>query len=465
MKSSLPLLSILFASLCTVSAHAGSGVYGPFPITVKNYSGSTSNSVSYNGQMARHTLHNSLKILSGKGNGEANPTLKAQMMSYYAADDAGRLILDPVTKGDFKILQSSVDSLSKNKDLKGKTFKGAVYSFPGQMTGPEVIEFMIDKASSSSQGFDPLTGYNYKQLISKYIMGAVFYNQAVDKYLDEKLEADTKPNNKAYKKGTPYTGKEHVWDEAFGYFGAPAHALNLSASEVKGIAKKKSLKVADANKDGNVDLTKEMTFSHAYYAAGFDKSGTDYLKTIVQAFVDGRQLLTDANGKVLTDSQRFKLKAYAQTIKLNWELVIAEAAFKYAGETYEDLTKLITIVESNGNANKVFKDYSKHWSEMKGFLMALQSSGKDLGGVAVQLNRLVGFGPVLLGGNQVTGINSDGDFETGGDMSLGDYQVHMIKVQQVLAENFKISAKQHDATADMTNLLESLGKSKSAEND
>ena len=54
---------------------------------------------------------------------------------------------------------------------------------------------MIDKASSTDGGFDPLTGYNYPQLISKFMMGAVFYSQAVDNYLDEKLEADNKPNN------------------------------------------------------------------------------------------------------------------------------------------------------------------------------------------------------------------------------------------------------------------------------
>ena len=43
------------------------------------------------------------------------------------------------------------------------------------------------------------------------MMGAVFYSQAVDNYLDEKMEADNKPNNKPYKKGAHYTGKEHSW--------------------------------------------------------------------------------------------------------------------------------------------------------------------------------------------------------------------------------------------------------------
>ena len=39
--------------------------YGPFPITLKGYSGDKTNSVSYSGQIARHVLHDSLKKLSG----------------------------------------------------------------------------------------------------------------------------------------------------------------------------------------------------------------------------------------------------------------------------------------------------------------------------------------------------------------------------------------------------------------
>ena len=80
-------------------------------------------------------------------------------------------------------------------------------------------------------------GYNYPQLISKFLMGASFYNQAVDNYLDEKLTAKNKPNDKPYKKGAYYTGKEHSWDEAFGYFGTPAHSLQLTPRQVYEIAK------------------------------------------------------------------------------------------------------------------------------------------------------------------------------------------------------------------------------------
>ena len=459
------LAALIASSLVFGCVFAKPDMYGNFPVTEKSYSGKKKVSTSYTGQVARHVLNNSLKKLAGKGNGNPNPELKATMMSYYSSKDAGRKIIDPTSKGEFKVKQTMVDEISKGKNLKGKTYKGLVNGFPGQMSGPEVFEFLIDKASSSNKGFDPVTGYNYPQLISKFMMGAVFYSQAVDNYLDEKMGADNKPNNKPYKKGAHYTGKEHSWDEAFGYFGAPAHAMALDAKQAYGIAKRKDINVADANGDGVVDLKTEMTFAHAYYAADSDKAGTKYMHTIVDAFIKGRQLIRDADGAALTDQQRAKLMSYVKVIKTNWERVIAEAAFKYAGSCYKDLEKLRTIVESNGNASKAFAAYGKHWGELKGFLMALETSGRSLGEAGVRMNRLVGYGPVLLGGGQVTGIDSDGNFLIGGNRSMGEYQVHMVKLQKLLGDTFKLKARKNDVTGEMDDLLKSLGSSRAAEND
>ena len=459
------LAAVIASSLIFGCVFAKPDMYGNFPVTEKSYSGKKKDSTSYTGQVARHVLHNSLKKLAGKGNVNPNSELKATMMSYYSSKDAGRKIIDPTSKGEFKVKQTMVDEISKGKNLKGKTYKGLVNGFPGQMSGPEVFEFLIDKASSSNKGFDPVTGYNYPQLISKFMMGAVFYSQAVDNYLDEKMGADNKPNNKPYKKGAHYTGKEHSWDEAFGYFGAPAHAMDLNAKQAYGIAKRKDIKVADANGDGVVDLKTEMTFAHAYYAADSDKAGTKYMHTIVDAFIKGRQLIRDADGAALTDQQRAQLMSYAKVIKTNWERVIAEAAFKYAGSCYKDLEKLRTIVESNGNASKAFAAYGKHWGELKGFLMALETSGRSLGEAGVRMNRLVGYGPVLLGGGQVTGIDSDGNFLIGGNRSMGEYQVHMVKLQKLLGDTFKLKARKNDVTGEMDDLLKSLGSSRAAEND
>lgn len=455
-------------ALISIPALADDRVYSGFPVTVKSYGGDKTTSESYGGQIARHTLHDSLKVLAGKGNGKANPDLKAQMMGYFEGKDPERVIVAPQSKGKFVIKQIKVGELSKSTNLAGKAYGGAITGMPNAMTGAELISFWIDKASAADGGQDKANGYDYPQLISKFTMGAVFYNQAVDGYLDEYLEADKKPNDKPYRDGAPYTGKEHAWDEAFGYFGAPAHALALSPAEVYGIAKRKdeAMTWADFNKDGMVDLKTEMTFGPAYYAAGFDKGGkTEYLHTIVKAFLDGRKLLTSAKGEKLTDIQRAELKGYAKTIADTWQRVLAEATFKYAGEVYEDMVKLQTIMEANGETDKMLKNYIKHWGELKGFALALQTGKSNLGETATRLNRMIGFGPLLLNKSQVVDLDSDGNYMRDQGGAWGEYMLHMAKVQQLMIDEFGVVARSHDVTGDLGELTKKLGGKSTAEND
>jgi len=471
MQFLIALLGTALVSLAAPPAAAEQNVYGDFPVTVKGYTGDRTDSTSYTGQVARHLLHTSLKELAGRGTGEPDEALQARMMAYFAGNEDGREILAPTGNGDFVIAQTRIDEISSGKNLRGKAYGGAVNGWPGAMTAAEVLEFMIRKAAAADGGFDVLTGYDYPQLISKFLMGAVFYNQAVDNYLDEKLAADVKPNDQPYSEGAPYTGKEHAWDEAFGYFGTPAHALVLAPEQAYGIAKadESLMDVADYNGDGKVDLYREMTYAHAYYAADADKSGkTDYLHTITRAFLEGRRLIASADGEALSTEQRRQLEAYADTIKSNWEKVIAEAAFKYAGSVYKDLNKLNIIVESDGDPSDAFRAYAKHWGELKGFALALQVGGRDLSATAVKLNRLIGYGPVLLGGGsggQVAGIDDDGAYTMGRAPSMGDYMVNMIKVQRVLAEAFDLQARKNDATAQLHEVMESVNESQSAETD
>ncbi|MGS2717885.1 DUF4856 domain-containing protein [Eionea flava] len=474
MKKQILVSALMLVGASSMAIAAGHGdhseqkVYAGFPVTLKGYTGDKKTSEAYTGQIARHVLHNSLKKLSAKGNGSENAELKSQLLSYYEGKDSDRVIFDPKTKGDFIVKQTTIDEISKKKNLSGKTYKGAVPGWPGNMTGPEVVTFMIDKAAATDGGYDPLTGYDYKQLISKFVMGAVFYNQAVDNYLDEKLDADNKPNNKPYKKGAYYTGKEHSWDEGFGYFGAPAHTMQLTAKDVYNITKQKAdaFVKADANKDGVVDLKNEMAFAHAYYAAGFDKGGkTKYLHTIMQAFLDGRQLIADAKGEALSDKERQQLKGYAQTIETQWEKVIAEAVFKYAGSTYKDLQKLKATVEANGDASKIFRKYAKHWGELKGFSLALQTGKSNLGETAVKLNRMIGFSPVLLGNTQVSGVDASGNYTQETSETLEEYMLHMLKVQKLMVDKFDVQEKNNDALASIGDLAKKIGSGSSVEND
>ena len=441
--------------------------YGPFPVTLKGYSGDKTNTVSYSGQIARHVLEQSLKKLAGKGNGGGNAAdLEAQMLSYFNGSDDDLPIIAPKSKDGFKIKQTSLHQISKGKNISGKFYDGAMPAWPGNMSGKDVAYNMIAMAAKSNKGFDADTGYDWAQLISKYTMGAMAYNQAVDNYLDEKLSAEKKPNNKPYKDGAHYTGKEHSWDEAFGYWGAAAHQHGFNPNKVYEIAKMKNQGAADKNGDGMVDLKSEYVFGPCYYAAAFDRSGTkstNYTNTMFDAFLDGRKLITAAAGDALSDSERSQLKAYAATIEENWEKVLAEAVFKYAGSVYKDINKMKDL--SGDDLNKAYRTYAKHWGELKGFAMAMQSGKSNLGATATKMNELIGFGPVTLNNSYVTGMDSNGNFVMDRKKSWSDYQLHMLKIQQMMVDQFSVKARANDGLNDLQALTDKLDSASSAETD
>ena len=441
--------------------------YGPFPVTLKGYSGDKTNTVSYSGQIARHVLEQSLKKLAGKGNGGGNAAdLETQMLSYFNGSDDDLPIIAPKSKDGFKIKQTSLHQISKGKNISGKFYDGAMPAWPGNMSGKDVAYNMIAMAAKSNKGFDADTGYDWAQLISKYTMGAMAYNQAVDNYLDEKLSAEKKPNNKPYKDGAHYTGKEHSWDEAFGYWGAAAHQHGFNPNKVYEIAKMKNQGAADKNGDGMVDLKSEYVFGPCYYAAAFDRSGTkstNYTNTLFNAFLDGRKLITAAAGDALSDSERSQLKAYAATIEENWEKVLAEAVFKYAGSVYKDINKMKDL--SGDDLNKAYRAYAKHWGELKGFAMAMQSGKSNLGATATKMNELMGFGPVTLNNSYVTGMDSNGNFVMDRKRSWSDYQLHMLKIQQIMVDQFSVKARVNDGLNDLQALTDKLDSASSAETD
>jgi hypothetical protein len=195
--------------------------------------------------------------------------------------------------------------------------------------------------------------------------------------------------------------------------GAAAHSLLLSAEENYNVAKRKDLAAADYNGDGVVDLKSEYVFAHAYYASSFDKGGkTTYMADITRAFLDGRKLITAANGeKIPFGSPQARLKEHVNTISTNWEKVIAESVFKYAGSTYKSLVALEDV--SNDDLSKEFSNYMKYWGELKGFSMALQVGKNDIGETGTKLNRMIGFGPMLMDETQIVGIDANGDYSNG----------------------------------------------------
>ena len=223
---------------------------------------------------------------------------------------------------------------------------------------------------------------------------------------------------------------------------------------------------ADQNKDGVVDLKSEMNFAHAYYASSFDKGGkTSYLEDITRAFLDGRKLITSANGEKLSDAQRSELMGHVNVINENWQKVIAESVFKYAGSTYKDIVALEIIMDANGDTTEAFRKYAKHWGELKGFALALQCGPENLGETAVKMNRMMGFGPVLLNASQVVGVQSNGNFIKDQAQDWAEFKLHMLKIQKLMVDEFGVTARNNDQLSAMEDLASSMGSSDSAEND
>ena len=104
--------------------------------------------------------------------------------------------------------------------------------------------------------------------------------------------------------------------------------------------------------------------------------------------------------------------------------------------TDKDIDKLKDLIESNGDTTKAFANYAKHWGELKGFAMALQSGKENLGETAEYINREMGYGPVLLNTSQVSGIDSNGNYIKDESVSMDVYQLNMLKIQKLMDQYF-----------------------------
>lgn len=442
---SIPILVYFvgFMPLTSMAQDEGD-VYSDFPVTLKGYAGNATSSVSYEGAIARHVLHNSLRALAREGGGGNPVEASERMMSYFRSTEAGRSVVAPASKPGFVIRQSGIDQLASGWNLADAAYRGSVPGWPGQKNSVEVLEEMIRKAAATEGGHDPVNGYDYAQLISKTVMGAVFYNQAVGNYLEEPVELGRRHEREPGEPDRHYTGLEHIWDQAFGHFGVPARALQLEERTIFQLAKGRveAAQAADMNRDGMIDLLTEMTFAYGSYSASLDKEGkSTYLRTITQAFVDGRKLIAEAGGEALGETQHRQLMKYAEVIKTNWEKVIAEATYKYTGVVYKDLGRIQAAMEKGGDLGPIMRNYAKHWSEMKGLSMALQMGGRDVHELGRQLNRLIGFGPVLPGNTRVVGIDHEGNYIQAKSQEMDGYMDNMIKVQRLLDQHYDLKVR------------------------
>ena len=219
-------------------------------------------------------------------------------------------------------------------------------------------------------------GTDLNQLIQKFLLMSVAYSQAADDYLDE--DKGLAATNVGQDKGTKdYTKLEHQFDEGFGYFGAARDYLSYNDNEIAG-------KVStaedgredwngqhDTNGDGSIDLLSEKNFGNSVNAAKRDRgtkdnaAATDYTKQAMDAFLKGRQLISDNAGVELTEDQKTELLTYRDAALDAWERSVAGTVIHYINDLDADLAKV-------GTAEFDYATTAKHFSELKGFALGLQ---------------------------------------------------------------------------------------------
>ncbi|MBQ4846219.1 DUF4856 domain-containing protein [Pseudoalteromonas sp. MMG005] len=409
--------------------------------------------VSYSGQTARHILIKEIynyiasEAFAEHAGSMTAVELKAELNKFYKlTDDEYSAIWENKTLSVTTTPAAKQTTLfavsSSHKDLSGKIAGNdsegqhkvwndgtSFIGWEGLATNtPEgLIDVLFDQLVTRAQSANVETplgdeidskyvtadGVDLKQMIQKFLYGAVAFSQGADDYLDDKLEGDPtkdrKPkgllsDNTSLVDGKAYTNLEHQWDEGFGYFGAARNYLSYSDDEIAGKGGRDAWQgYQDTNADGNVDLKSEYNFGNSTNAAKRDRGSngtTDLTKEAFEAFYAGRKLIADNAGSALTEEQAKELKATAKTAVLAWEKSISATVVHYINDTRTDLEEM----KAGGYDVSKFETLAKHWSEMKGFALNLQfnpdtpfNDAGHAGKLAKVLN-LMGNKPVISGG-------------------------------------------------------------------
>lgn len=402
---------------------------------------SSDSSVSYGGQIARHVLiselfnyiSNQLKADVDAFSITSGEQALAKLTSYYSysaetydLEIADRALLLSTTPGSE---QTTLRQLSgSHKDLSGKiagndavgqhkdwsselvgwnakgsiTPEGVVYQLLGQIA--QNVQTYIDgnvrndvNGNAISQLYVTEDGKDLRQLLQKFLLGAVAFSQATDDYLDDSVDGKGLLSDNTVADGAkPYTALEHGFDEGFGYFGAARNYNDYSDDEIAGKGGRSDWKgYHDTDNSGSIDLTAEYNFGNSTNAAKRDRgtaSGsnpTDYSKTTFDAFLMARAIIVHAEG-ALDEQHLSALKAQRNIIVEYWEKAISATVVHYINEVTADLDKL-------GTADYVFADAAKHWSELKGFALNFQFNPRSpmSDEQFAQLHELIGMAPAI----------------------------------------------------------------------
>jgi len=224
-------------------------------------------------------------------------------------------------------------------------------------------------------------GVDRKQLIQKFLTGAVTFSQGADDYLSNDVDGKgllastdcaTEDDDVTCKK---YSSIGHAWDEGFGYFGGARNYGELDAAAIKANDN-------DANGDGCIDLITEYNWGGSVNAAKRDLGSADVVDaddaSLATNFVgdawtgfEGGRAIIDAalvDGGPLTEDEMTELLTHRDLAISSWEKAIAATVVHYINDVRADIDSCSAEGEDGFN----FADFAKHWGEAKGFALWFQ---------------------------------------------------------------------------------------------
>ena len=325
-------------------------------------------SVSYSGQVVRNML-----ISSIKSHITDETVTAAKLTSLYNNDDATALYTDGTT-----LFHDISTSRLENK-ISTETVLGY------NVTPAALMSTWFDAAESLA-GANVTGGVFVNPMVGKGLLGTVSYYQGTSVYLgDSKLDNDTNTQD-CEDDGTceNYSDMEHHWDESFGYFGAARTYSTMTDAERQG--------------SGSGDFTTDVNFDWAKYASKRSGVAGDYDDLIMNAYLEGRTLITN-------QASLSEIKAQRDVIVMNWEKVVAANVVHYAND-------VVALIEAGGSDFDCSADSNcgKYWSEMAAFVLSLQyNSHSDMTDAELTtLHGLVGQAPPVAGEgtDYVTSLNT-----------------------------------------------------------
>jgi hypothetical protein len=375
-------------------------------------------SVSYSGQVLRQVLIVEMKahidgLTSRIDNGwhPAPGDVTDELLFYFdfdsdvggevelsaMADNALQTYFNDISSGQNLVSKiAGNDSTTDHKDWSTE-FSG--WPEDGVTTPESLVRHWIEQideaAVARSEGEPPTgsvflsaDGVDRRQLIQKFLTGAITFSQGADDYLDDDVEGKglLSDNTGAAGEGKPYSDLEHAWDEGFGYFGANQSFGLMTPTEINAEG------VQDINDDGMFDLTSEVVFGSSMNAAKRELASINQITFVADAwtgFREGRALINSADG-ALSGPQLEELKGHRDMALTAWEGAVAATVIHY-------INAMVSNTHAYGTDAYSLGGIAKHWGAAKGFALWFQFNPRSplTSGEFSDLHSALGQTPVL----------------------------------------------------------------------